>query len=261
MALPTDRDSFAQFVLRRLGEPVIKVNVALEQVDDCIDRALQKFYERHFDASELVYILYNLTDADVNSGDILMPPDTLYITDVFIPTTSFGGMFSAEYQIQLDALYSMASQTNFSGLTYYYMTQANISLVNRLFKPDRQFTYNPHTKKLIVAGGLKDISQQFGGVCIKAYRKIYGDVNEIEGSDTTNTTVANIWDDRWLGDYAVALTQKMWSENLSKFANTPLIGGVSLNADKIGAEADVKIAKCEEELETMFQLPPDFSIA
>ena len=40
MAVPSSREAFKSYCLRRLGEPVIDVNVDDEQVEDRIDEAL-----------------------------------------------------------------------------------------------------------------------------------------------------------------------------------------------------------------------------
>jgi hypothetical protein len=55
MAIPTTRAEFGAFCKRRLGEPVIEINVADEQVDDCIDVALTTFWDFHFEGTEKTY--------------------------------------------------------------------------------------------------------------------------------------------------------------------------------------------------------------
>ncbi len=51
MANPTTRATFKNYCLRRLGWPVIDINVDDDQVDDRIDDALQFFEDYHFDNS------------------------------------------------------------------------------------------------------------------------------------------------------------------------------------------------------------------
>ena len=45
MALPTTRAEFKEFCLRKLGKPVIEINVDDDQVEDRIDEALKYYYE------------------------------------------------------------------------------------------------------------------------------------------------------------------------------------------------------------------------
>ena len=58
MAQPTTRSEFKEYVLRKLGAPVIDVNLASEQCEDLIDDALQLFYERHFDGVSRLSLIH-----------------------------------------------------------------------------------------------------------------------------------------------------------------------------------------------------------
>ena len=49
MAQPSTRAELKDYALRRLGHPVLEVNVDDDQVEDLIDDAIQHFHERHFD--------------------------------------------------------------------------------------------------------------------------------------------------------------------------------------------------------------------
>ena len=56
MAKPTTRQTFKDYCLRRLGHPVIQINVDDDQVEDRIDDALQFFEDYHFDGCEKIYM-------------------------------------------------------------------------------------------------------------------------------------------------------------------------------------------------------------
>ena len=68
MAKPNSRQSLIDYSLRKLGAPVLEINVADEQIDDAVDDALQLFYERHFDGVERVYLKYQITENDIKRG-------------------------------------------------------------------------------------------------------------------------------------------------------------------------------------------------
>ena len=55
MAIPTSRDQLKEHCLRRLGKPVVDINVDDEQVEDRVDEALLYYRDYHFDGSERVY--------------------------------------------------------------------------------------------------------------------------------------------------------------------------------------------------------------
>ena len=44
-----NRDDFKDYCLRRLGAPVLEINVSHEQIEDLIDDGIQLYQERHFD--------------------------------------------------------------------------------------------------------------------------------------------------------------------------------------------------------------------
>ena len=55
------RQELIDYCLRRLGEPVIEVNIDDDQVSDRIDDALQHWNEYHFDGTERTYVKHKLT--------------------------------------------------------------------------------------------------------------------------------------------------------------------------------------------------------
>ena len=56
MAQPSTREELKQYCLRRLGKPVLEINVDDDQIDDLIDDAIQLFQERHFDGVERMFL-------------------------------------------------------------------------------------------------------------------------------------------------------------------------------------------------------------
>lgn len=65
MALPTTRNELKQYCLRKLGHPVIQINVANEQIEDRIDEALEMFQQYHFDGVEKVYLPHKVTASEM----------------------------------------------------------------------------------------------------------------------------------------------------------------------------------------------------
>jgi hypothetical protein len=55
MAVPATRDDFKEYCLRKLGKPVIEINVDDDQVDDRIDEAIRFYWDYHFDGAEQVH--------------------------------------------------------------------------------------------------------------------------------------------------------------------------------------------------------------
>ena len=64
MSKPSSRQELIDYCLRRLGAPVLEINVADEQIDDLVDDAIQYFQERHFDGVERMYLKHQLTASE-----------------------------------------------------------------------------------------------------------------------------------------------------------------------------------------------------
>lgn len=56
MASPSTRQELIDYCLRKLGHPVIEINVDDDQLEDRIDEAFQYYRDFHFDAVEMVYL-------------------------------------------------------------------------------------------------------------------------------------------------------------------------------------------------------------
>ena len=65
MASPSTRTELQNYCKRQLGEPVLQVNVAQEQIDDLTDDALQKFAEWTYNGTEKMMLKHEITEDDV----------------------------------------------------------------------------------------------------------------------------------------------------------------------------------------------------
>ena len=66
MANPNSRDTLIDYCKRRLGEPVIEVNVDEDQVEDRVDEALQYYQEYHSDATVRTYLKHRIINNFLN---------------------------------------------------------------------------------------------------------------------------------------------------------------------------------------------------
>jgi hypothetical protein len=79
----------------------------------------------------------------------------------------------------------------------------------------------------------------------------------VTGATATKTGVSDVWNDRFLKQYATALIKYQWGSNLSKFAGVQMPGGVTLDGPRIMQEAQVEIDKIETEMQAYNVLPPE----
>ena len=61
MSKPSTRQGLIDYCLRKLGYPVLEINVDDDQIDDLIDDAIQYFQERHFDGVERMLLKHKIT--------------------------------------------------------------------------------------------------------------------------------------------------------------------------------------------------------
>ena len=68
MAKPSSKQELIDYCLRKLGAPILEINIAEEQIDDLVDDAVQFFNERHFDGVIQNYLKYKITQEDIDRG-------------------------------------------------------------------------------------------------------------------------------------------------------------------------------------------------
>lgn len=317
MAKPTTRALFKDYCLRRLGYPVIEINVDDDQVDDRIDDALQFFNDYHFDGCEKIYMKHQITADDINRRWIYCPDAVISVTKVF-PFDDSGqssNMFDLRYQLRLNDLY------NFTSISYvtYEITMQHIQTLNMLFAGQPQFRFNRHQNKLFLDIDWSTDRVVGEYVIVECYRSLVPDTVTLTGTFSSNTTsntvtgnasailyqevlendiitingedrqishitssntfslvsvvsanvaavsitkpgVSDVWNDRFLKQYATAKIKYQWGSNLSKFAGIQMPGGVTLDGPRIMQEALVEMDKIEEEMQSYNVLPAEIFI-
>jgi hypothetical protein len=233
MAQPQSREEFIDYVLRKIGAPVIEINVAEEQVEDRVDEAVSFWRDYHYNGSQLVYLKHEITQADKDNGYITLPQKLLGISKVFDFDTSIStgtGMFNVQYQFVLNNLTDLTDYN----LTHYYMTMQHIEFMQEILVGKPMIRYNKHVNRLHID---TDISSWRVGnyVIIEAYDVIDPDM------------YSDVWEDRWLQNYASALIREQWGLNLTKFTGMQLVGGVQFNGEQILAEAREDRRNLEED--------------
>ena len=239
MAQPGTREEFKQYILRKIGAPVIEINVSDEQVEDRMDEAISFFRDYHYDGSELVYLKHQLTQEDIDNGYIPVPSRLLGVTRIFDLASSIStgtGMFNASYQFVLNNLEDI-TQYN---VTNYYMAMQHLEFLQEVLVGKPMIRYNRHVDKLYIDINKKTMVPGMF-VIIEAYDIVDGDV------------YSDFWRDRWLQNYAACLVKEQWGFNLTKFENMQLIGGVTFNGSQILSDAREERLRLEEQAMSSLQ--------
>ena len=66
MAKPSTKQQLIDYALRKLGAPVLEINLDDDQIDDLVDDTIQLFNERAYDGIERMYLKYEITQDDID---------------------------------------------------------------------------------------------------------------------------------------------------------------------------------------------------
>jgi len=179
MAKPQTRQQFKDYCLRRLGFPVITINVDDDQVEERIDDALQFFNDYHYDGTEKLFMKHQLTLEDIERRWIYVPDAVTFVTGVipFDDSNSSINMFDLRYQLRLHDLYDFTSVSYVS----YEITMQHIRSLNLLFSGTPQFRFNRHLNKLFLDIKWDDMAPG-EYVIVECYRKLQPDSMVLSGT-------------------------------------------------------------------------------
>lgn len=240
MAVPTSRSQFKEYCLRKLGKPVIEINVDDDQVEDRIDEALKYYWDYHFDGTERIYYKHLITSTNISDKYITLPENIIGAVRIFNigdPMVT-NNLFDIRYQIALNDLYTL---TSVSMIPYYMMFQ-HIQHMEQLLVGQQPIRYNRHMNRLFVDMDWNKVNVG-NYLIVEAYQVVDPDV------------YTDVWGDRWLSLYTSALIKKQWGSNLTKFSGLQLPGGVQFNGDKIYNDAVTEIEAMEKEMSSSYSLP------
>lgn len=242
MAAPTNRAEFREYCLRRLGKPVIEINVEDEQVEDRIDDALQLWKEKHYNGSEKTYYRYQLTQTDIDNKYITIPENIWGAVRIFPigGSSSVYGMFDVRYQIMLNNIYQFTNES----IVPYFMNMQYLELLEHVLVGQQPIRFNRHRNRIHIDTAKEKMTVgQY--VIFEAYEVL-------DPADYTD-----VWADRWLQAYATALIKRQWGANLSKFVGVQLMSGIQFNGQQIFNDAQAEIMELEENIPT---IPVEFMI-
>jgi hypothetical protein len=318
----SSRQGLIDYCLRRLGFPVIEINVDDDQIEDRIDDALQYFQEFHFDGVERVYLQHQVTGAtlkftglsapsftvgellvgatsgascnvvsingtnlsvsnvsgtftasetvtgetsgfsrtlaptafytpgDIENGYVSIPDAVIGVIRVLPVNGPSSGMnntnnmFDIMYQFRMNDMYNLLS----ADMIYFTQMKQYLSMLDMLLVGDRSFAYNRKTDKLEIHCNWRDVFQPGDFIIVECYRIV--DPN----------TYTQVYDDRFLKEYATALIKKQWGINMKKFGGMQLPGGIVMNGQQVYDEAVEELRMIQQDMQLSSELPVDFMV-
>lgn len=270
MAKPSSRQGLIDYCLRRLGAPVLEINVDDDQIDDLVDDALQLFNERHFDGIERVYLKHQLTQNEIDtakgvgaastatatvgisttatnytweeaSNYIQVPDSIIGVEKVFTfdSTTFSSGMFNVEYQLFLSDIWWFQS----TELLSYAMTRSRISDMEFLLNTSTQIRFNKRQNRLYLDTDWRKLKKD-EYIILECFRML-------DPNDSTK-----VYNDSFLKEYLTSLIKRQWGQNLIKFQGVKLPGGIEFNGRQIYDDALREIEDIKMRMSSTHELPP-----
>jgi hypothetical protein len=251
MPAVTDRRTFKEYCLRRLGFPVIEINVDDDQIEDRIDDALQYWQDYHFDGLQKIYYVRRITSGDIQQKYLDMSQvqdssnnrlDIVGVTRIFPIYDSLAtfNMFDLRYQLRLNELYDFTS----ASYVNYNLTMQHLRSLELMFSGETPIRFQRHMQKLFIEWSWGTSQAPQGMIVVS---ECYANIDP--------SIYNRVWNDRWMKEYTTALIKRTWGNNLKKFSGLQLPGGVTMNGDKIYEEAVGEIEKLETEMQSEYGAP------
>jgi hypothetical protein len=276
MAQPSTKQELIDYCKRKLGAPVLEINVADEQIDDLVDDAVQFFQERHFDGVYPAFFKYQFTQQDIdrgrargnnssagivtttvsttivgtattfkyeeNSNYLQVPPGVIGVNKIFQydgANNITHNMFSVKYQLFLNDVYYWGT----TELLSYAMVKTYLEDLDFLLNTQKQIRFNKRQDRLYL-----DID--WGAVNVGSY-VILDCYAVLDPND-----YSRVWNDSFIKPYLTSLIKRQWGQNMMKFTGVKLPGGVELNGRQMFDDAQREIDILMEKMSNTYELPP-----
>jgi len=228
---------FISYIKRALGEPKIRVELDETQIIDRIDDALQKFYEYHYDGTTKKIITFDYIEGQT---DYILPETVKAVLKLYAHSSE---LLSGERLLlypQFDAYSTRGMEYSMKySIVDYEIFKQKIELFKDGFEKELIWDFNATTKRLRLFGTSSNEK-----LAIEAYVS--------EDNDE------NVFNNKWLREYAIALCGIQWAVNISKYGGIALPGGGQLNYDLIESRYKEMKERLEEDLIESYTEPPMF---
>ena len=280
MAKPSTRQGLVDYALRKLGAPVLEINIDDDQIDDLVDDAIQLFNERHFDGVEEMFLKHEFTQDEIDRGKATSETDSQNTAGIVTTTgtsTSISGygtttssfvensnfiqvpdsvigiekIFKFDTSSISGGMFSIKYQLFLNDLYYfnsvellqYSMVKSYLEDIDFLLTPDRQVRFNKKQNRLYLDLDYNSIRE--------------GDFIVIDCQRILNPDdFTKVYNDPFLKMYVTALLKKQWGQNLIKFRGVKLPGGLELNGREIYEDRERELEAIKQKMQLEYELPP-----
>ena len=277
---PANRQDFIEYCLRKLGAPVLEINVDDEQIEDAVDDGIQMFNERHFDGVERMYLKYQINQDEIDRGRARNDADSTNTAGIVTTVgtsstiTGYGTTTSNWYEtsnfiqvpdsvVGVERIFKFDSSSISSGMfsikyqlflndLYYFnsvellqyaMTKTYLEDIDFLLTPDKQVRFNKRQGRLY-------LDMDWGAQTVDNYL-VLDCFRALDPEDFNQ-----IYNDIFLKEYVTLLIKRQWGQNMIKFKGVKLPGGIEMNGREIYDDAERALESFRERFKLEYELPP-----
>ena len=242
------KSDMVEKIKRRLGAPVVKIELDPMQINDAIDYARTKYIKWAVgQATQEVFFTLMLSAGEAFYD---MPAN---VTEILGYSTQSAGsihtLFTIENYLYNQGMYDqllMRSAGSGYDMVSYHIARGFLETIKRYVVDAYSFIYHQYTNQLEIKptppyGGqltINDITYETPGfILVRAY------MAEGEPDD--------LYNNMWLTDYATAMCKMTLGRIRTKFANFTAIGsntGLAMDGDSLISEGQAEMEKLEETL-------------
>ena len=292
MAKPSTRQELVEYALRRLGAPVLEINIADEQLDDVLDDTIQYFQERHYDGVVRTYLKYTFTEDDIARGR-MGNPGISTSQGVYPGATGASSLYPGNVPVD----------QRFHEDSNYIQIPDHIIGIEKVMTPP-QATGGGFGGGFFPGGGLGPGASPYGygylggmglwgggdmithyisQMWLETYNFLYNPASIIRFNKRQDRLYLDInwrnlsagqviviecyraldpeqfcqiYNDSWVKKYLVAALKKQWGQNLIKFRGTKLPGGIEMNGREIYEDGVRELEEIKNDMSSTYELPP-----
>lgn len=163
-------------------------------------------------------------------------PDAVYgVQKVLIigQTSSSNNIFDLQYQLRLNDLYDLTS----TSIIYYKTVMSHLAMLDLELNGHTLYRFNRLQNRLYLDINWASDVKLGNYIVVQAYRALNPD------------EFSKVWNENWIKRYTTAQFKRQWGTNLKKFSGIQLPGGVTLDGNRLYAEAISEIKELEDELQ------------
>jgi len=242
--LPQNIMELKDYVKRRLGHPVVKIDVTDEQFYDRIADTLQFYQDFHYNGSLRTYSKWQVTPQDIVNRYLTTSPNVLGVTRILDPRSAQSSMFtSVEFWLRSQINFFDFFGSTQASFVDYFLTQQRIADMDMLFRSNPNILFSRNDHRLFIEFDWQND--------IRVGDWIVAEVHTFLDPQTSK----DVLNERFILAHVTASVKMQWGENLKKFGGVPLPGGLTVNGDKIWQEGKDEKETIEKEYMSMI-LPP-----